>query len=177
MTPLIRYWLDICLLRAGPQDGPASAFILGFAITCYTMVSVLVMSGNYGMLTGTRIALAELAMLVMFIALLLYLLGKAARIRQTLSAMTGAGTLLGLFALPLAMMFQSARVDDSLPFILSFAWLTLLFWNLVVSAHIMRHALSTTFAIGFAVSLVYVLISTQLVMALFPQPDEIGLAR
>ncbi len=85
MTPLIRFWLDVCLLRAGPQDGPASAFILGFAVTCYTMVSVLVLSGTYGMLAGTRLALADLLLLVVFIALLLYLRGKIARIRQTLS--------------------------------------------------------------------------------------------
>ena len=169
MIALLRYWLEVCLLRAAPQDGPASGFILGIAITCYAMVSVLVATGSYGMLAGTRLALAELLLLAAFIALLLYLRGKIARFNQTLSAMTGAGALLGLFALPLVLLADGEAIGEPPSGMLAMAWLVLLFWNLVVSAHIIRHALSTNFAIGFAVSLVYMLISTQLVLMLIPQ--------
>lgn len=180
MTLLFRYWLDLCLLRAAPQDGPASVFILGFALTCYVMVSVLVMTVGYGMLTGTRLALLELVLLAVFVTLLLYLLDKAARIRQTLAAMAGAGSLLGLLAFPLVVLQGPVPEGGSVPVALSLVWLVLLFWNLVVSAHIMRHALSTSFAIGLAVSVLYVLVSTQFAATLFPQqagvmPDEVRL--
>ena len=177
MIPLLRYWLDICRLRAAPQDGPASAFIFGLALTCYAMVSVLVMSGNYGILAGTRIALTELVLLVVCVAALLYLQDKTARINQTLTAITGAGSLLGIVALPLALLFTPIPGNDPLPFVISVAWLSLLLWNLVVSAHIMRHALSTGFAVGFAVSFLYMLISTQIVTTLFPQPAGVELVR
>ena len=44
----------------------------------------------------------------------------------------------------------------------------------------MRHALSTSFAMGLAVSVLYVLVSTQFAATLFPQqagvmPDEVRL--
>ncbi|MGB5260936.1 MAG: hypothetical protein WBO34_10500 [Gammaproteobacteria bacterium] len=169
MTRLFRYWLDLCLLRAAPQDGPASTFTLGFALTCYAMVSVLVMTSGYGMLTGARIALLELALLAAFVTVLLYLLDKAARISQTLAAMAGAGSLLGLVAFPLVLLQGPVTDDGALPLLLSLVWVTLLIWNLAVSAHIMRHALSTSFAIGLAVSVLYLLVSTQIAMTVFPQ--------
>ena len=169
MSTLIRYWLDVCLLRAAPQDGPASRFILGIAVSCYMMVSVLVLTGSYGMLAGSQVALLELGLLAVFVAVLLYMQGKTARINQTLSAMTGAGTVLGLLALPLVFYSGPVRADESLPVLLSIAWLFLLFWNLLVSAHIMRHALTCSFAIGMGVSLLYMLISMQFVATLFPQ--------
>jgi hypothetical protein len=180
MTRLLRYWLDLCLLRAAPQDGPASTFTLGFALTCYAMVSVLVMTGGYGMLTGLGVALLELVLLAVFVMLLLYLLDKAARIRQTLAAMAGAGSLLGLIAFPLVLLQGPVNEEGALPLFLSMLWLALLLWNLVVSAHIMRHALSTSFAMGLAVSVLYLLISTQFAMTVFPEdpgvmPDAVPL--
>ena len=166
---LFRYWLDLCLLRAAPQDGPSSIFILGFTLTCYAMVSVLVMTGSYGMVTGARMAVVELILLSTFIVVLLYLRGKPARIRQTLSAMTGAGSLLGLLALPVVIMAEPNTGNGFTGFILPLAWITLLFWNLAVSAHIIRHALSMSYAIGVAVSFLYMLFSTQFVVKMFPQ--------
>ena len=180
MLLLFRYWLDLCLLRAGPQDGPGSVFSLVFAITCYAMVSVLVMTSGYGMLAGARLALLELVMLVAFIVLLLYLLNKAARINQTLAAMAGAGSLLGLVAFPLVLMQGPENVDGAVPIALSLVWVALLVWNLMVSAHILRHALSSSFGMGLAVAILYLLISTQFAVTLFPQEmtvtsGEVGL--
>jgi hypothetical protein len=125
---------------------------------------MLVMVLSYGFQDGMRIALLELAMLTVFVVLLLYLLGKPARIRQTLSALTGAGTLLGLPALLLVI---AAPEQEASP--LSMAWLMLLVWNLLVTAHIMRHALSSSLAIGLAVALLYILVSTQVIVTAFPQ--------
>ena len=179
MSRLFRYWLELCLLRATPQDGPGSVFSLGFAMTCYAMVSILVMTASYGMLAGGGLALLELAMLVTFVAALLYLLNKAARINQTLAAMAGAGSLLGLVAFPLILLQGPVPEQGTQPLALSLVWVALLLWNLVVSAHILRHALSSSFTIGLAVSIGYLIISTQVAVMLFPQemaitPNEVS---
>lgn len=174
MTLLFRYWLELCLLRAAPQDGPGSVFSLGLAMTCYAMVSILVMTAGYGMLAGARMALLELVMLAAFVAMLLYLLNKATRIKQTLAAMAGAGSLLGLVAFPLVLLQGPVSDEGSQPMVLSLFWVALLVWNLVVSAHILRHALSSSFAIGLAVAILYLLISTQFAVTLFPQEMDVS---
>lgn len=176
MTLLIRYWLDLCLLRAAPQDGPASSFVLGLALTCYAMISVLVLTASYGMLVGARLAILDLLLLVTFILVLLYLSGKITRTYQTLAAMFGAGSLLGLCALPLVLLNNPSTEDTTLPAVASMAWLVLWFWHLVVSAHIIRHALSSNLVVGFVLSLLYMVISTRLALYVIPLQEEVGLA-
>jgi len=121
MTLLIRYWLDLCLLRAAPQDGPASTFVLGLALTCYAMISVLVLTASYGMLVGAGLAVLDLLLLVTFILVLLYLSGKITRTYQTLAAMFGAGSLLGLCAMPLVLLNNPSTEDATLPAVASMA--------------------------------------------------------
>jgi hypothetical protein len=146
------------------------------------MVSVLVLTISYGMASGAQLAFLDLLVMTVFVLVMLYLSDKTARIVQTLSALSGAGTLLGLLALPLVLLSGPASTEASLPFALTLVWLLLSFWNLVVSAHIIRHALSTSLAIGVAMALLYVLISMQFAAIIIPldgnvMPGETGLGK
>ena len=78
--------------------------------------------------------------------------------------MTGSGTLLGL---PPLLMIMLTGSEPSTP-LLSAGWLLLMLWNLLVYAHIMRHALSSSLAVGFALSLLYALLYLQVVGRLIP---------
>ena len=175
MIALVRYWMGLCLLRAAPQDGSASAFILVFSLTCYSMVSVLVLTASYGMGDGVRLAFLEVLLLSAYVVLLLSLTGKSARVRQTLSALTGAGTLLGIVSFLLVLTQGAVPAGDAPSPLASIAWLSLVFWNLVVSAHIIRHALSTNLLVGFVMSLLYMVISTRLALYVIPLQEEVGL--
>jgi hypothetical protein len=168
MLQLIRAWFDICLLRRAPQELPASNYLLGLALCCYAAVSVLVSAQGYDFTRALQLATVDLGLLVVFIWLLLYLQGRQARFNQTLSAMAGTGSIMGLVALPLLLMAGPDTVSGEVPASLVSVWLLLLLWNLFVMAHILRHALSATFLIGFGFSLLYALISMQVITALFP---------
>jgi hypothetical protein len=163
MAQLIRFWFELCLLKAAPQDMSASRPVLGVSAGCYALVSVLVATLSSGFHDGVRMALLELLLLAIFIAGLLYLFNRPARISQTLAALTGSGSLLGLPALVLV-----AGSDFAAP-TLSAGWLLLLLWNLLVNAHILRHALSSSLVLGAGLSILYLLASTQIIMASFPQ--------
>jgi hypothetical protein len=112
--------------------------------------------------------LLDTALLIVFIQALLYLLSRGTRILQTLTAMAGSGSLLGLVALPLVLWGQPSQAEEQVSGLLLYAWLLLLLWNLLVAGHILRHALSTSLGIGVGVALLYALFSMQLVAALFP---------
>jgi hypothetical protein len=168
MLQLFRAWLDICLLRAAPQDLPASGFLLGLALACYVAVSCLVSFLSYGARLALPVALLDAGLLSLFVLGLLYLQNKTPRINQTLSALAGTGSVLGLFALPLVFFLEPGQAAEELPVAVAIFWLCLFFWNLVVVAHIMRHALSVSFAIGIAVSVLYALVSMQILVTVFP---------
>lgn len=168
MLQLIRAWFDICLLRRAPQELPASNYLLGLALCCYAAVSLLVSTQSYEFPRALLLAGVDLGLLVGFVWLLLYLQGKVARFNQTLSAMAGTGSIMGLVALPLLVMASPETVSGPVPASLVSVWLLLLLWNLFVMAHIIRHALSTTFLVGVGFSILYAVISMQVITTLFP---------
>jgi hypothetical protein len=167
MRQLLRFWLDLCLLRVPPQHLPASPWLLGFSLGCYLLLSVLASTISSGFVTGMQIALLDTVMLSVFAVALLYLLSKPQRILQTLSALAGAGTMLGIPAVALSLVVVSGIGPGAES--MSWLWLLLLFWNLLVTAHIIRHAMSSSLALGVAVSLLYILVSTQVMVTSFPQ--------
>jgi hypothetical protein len=169
MLQLIRLWFDICLFRKAPQDLPASGFLSGLSLTCYVLVSFLVAFPSSGIVSAVQLALLDVLMLVVFVSALLYLQSKTERVGQTLSAMAGSGSLLGLFALPLVLLVDPGLPAEQLSPLLTISWLSLLIWNLFVMAHIMRHALSISFAVGLGAAVLYALVSMQMIATLFPQ--------
>ena len=169
MLLLVKTWLDLCLFRAVPQDLPAAGFFLGLSLGCYSLVSLLVASPSLGVMDAAGLALVDTGMLAVFVVMLLYLQSKTERINQTLSALAGSGSLMGLFALPLVLLVDPGQPAEQVPALLGGVWLSLLIWNLFVMAHIMRHALSTSFAIGLGAAVLYALVSMQIVATLFPQ--------
>ena len=169
MLQLIRAWFELCLLRRTPQDLPASGYLLGISLCCYGMVSVLVSSQSYAFNRALLLAGVDLGLLVVFVWSLLSLQNKRARINQTLSALAGSGSLMGMIALPLMLAVGPSTVTEPVPVPLVSLWLLLLLWNLFVMAHIIRHALSSSFVIGFGISLLYALFSMQVITTLFPQ--------
>ena len=167
MLQLIRAWFEICLLRRAPQDLPASSHLLGVSLCCYGLVSVLVSSQSYTFSMALLLTLVDLGLLILFAWSLLYLQNKRARLNQTLSALAGSGSLMGVIALPLLLTIAPDAVTQDVPAPLQSLWLLLLLWNLFIMAHIIRHALSSSFAIGFGISLLYALLNMQVIVTLF----------
>jgi len=168
MRLLIRLFAAICLLRAAPQDLPASRVLLVLALGGYLLLTILLVVPIYGLWHALGVAVLDTTLQVVFIAVLLKLLRCGERVLQTLTAQAGCSCLLGVLAIPLVFWGQPSRTADPAGDLLLIAWLMLLVWNLLVAGHILRHALSTSLATGVGVSLLYSLASSQLVTLLFP---------
>jgi hypothetical protein len=168
MARLILIWFDICLLRAGPQDLPASRALLWLAMASYALVSFLLSLPAYPLVVAGQLALMDATLLSVFAATALYLPGKMARLTQTLTALAGTGTLFGLFALPVIQLFSPGQDAGQPPAWAGMLWLLLFGWNLIVVAHIMRHALSVKLPVAIGIALLYTLVTMQIINVLFP---------
>jgi hypothetical protein len=168
MLRLILVWFDICLLRAGPQDLPASRELLGLSIASYALASFLLSLPGYPLVTAGQLALMDASLVVVFAATALYVTGKMARLMQTLTALSGTGTLLGLMALPVIQLLASGQEAGQPAVLAGLLWLVLFGWNLLVVAHIMRHALSVNFPVATGIAILYTLVALQIINALFP---------
>lgn len=155
MYTLVRPFIEICLLRLNPQDLPYSWLLLGLALLAHTctgaLASAMLLPPGQAVLAGITGSL----LLVLLTAGLLYTQQCQARLVQTLTALAGSMSLLDLAALPITNWWDSlhaAGLDTSLPTLLL---LVLTVWNLVVAAHVLRHALQVTFLLAAAASLAF----------------------
>lgn len=170
MGKLLRRYLDICLLRAGPQDLPGSRFLLGLSLAAYFVVGVVLSLRNLDALAAASLVVVDTALLGGLLFALLWARDLLNRFIQTLAALLGTGVVLELVAWPVLAWQQQAMTADTVNTALMVSSLLLwvwLFWNLMVIGHILRHALSTLLPIGVALGLLYMFISFSVSRTLF----------
>lgn len=165
MNLLRRFW-EVCLLRAGPQDLPASDFLLVLTLLIYIAASFLVSLLQFEFSRAGLVTLVDLLLMAGLSYLILWIARRHARWLQTMTALSGSGAVLSLAALPFLYWSNQIEAENQagLP---DFVLLGMLIWNLVVLAHIFRHALSVSFGFGAVFATLYLYISTRLIRALF----------
>ena len=175
MSTLFNLFFDICLLRKGPQDIPASLVLLKLCLLTYALSGLLTLLSG----TGAGYPLQALVLVLVDIILLagvsygvLLFLGQPQRFTQTLTALSGTGTLLQLIALPLGLWYDRAASSDGVAIIPALLWLSLLLWSITITAHILRHAFAITFALGVLYALGYLTVSWSVAGWLLPLPSE-----
>lgn len=156
---IFRLILDIALLQRGPQTLPASSGLAGAALASYVGVGLLAHQMILPDVNPVGPVLFDLFLLVGFVLSLLYGRGFSGRSRQTLAALGGVGTLLTLVSLPVIRMLDAADASAALAAAGVISWLGLMAWSLLVTAYILRHALSTTFPLGMLLAIAYMMVS------------------
>lgn len=158
----LKILIGICLLRASPQDLPASrAGMLG-ALVAYAAAGVI---GVLDILTfdnALLVTVVDTLLLAAVTQLVLQWRRLENRLTQTLTALAGCGALLSLLAWGAAGLVREAVQPE-------WVWAAFLVWYTLVFGHILRHALSITLAAGVAASLCYLIFSIG-VTGLFMNP-------
>ena len=160
--------LDICLLRAGPQDLPASRRFLTLTLAGYVVVNVLVSRLSLGLREAAVVSLLDTLLLAAFAQVVLRVAARPERFLQTLAALAGTGQLLGLLALPLVAGLLKAQAAGQAAAGLALIWLGVLIWSLLVLGHILRHALAVRFVTGVGIGVLYNLVSIMIMRSVFP---------
>lgn len=176
MQALIRLFIEIALHRKGPQDVPASSAVFGLALLAYLVVGAAVIwpAADSAIVLAGQLLLDLLLVAVIFGGLLA-VTGRAARTMQTLAALFGTGALLSTAALPFV--WINARVfSDGAPVpgmelaavLSTTALFMLLIASLLVTGHVMRHALGWSYAAGVLVATLYFGLSVFVFRLFFP---------
>lgn len=168
MGELIGRFIDICLLRAGPQDLPASSVLRSLTLFAYVASGVMILLPSASFGSAVAQALVDTLLLVALLWAVLRWRGLPERFDQALTALAGTGALLGLAALPLVLtVYQADAAGVATPF-QSLLLLVLFFWTLAVNGHILRHTLATSYAMGLLLGTVYVVLSLGVLGLFFP---------
>lgn len=115
-------------------------------------------------------AVTSTALMLILARAMLILRSHVERFQQTVSALAGSDVLLGLVVWPVTNWLIRADAngtDISAPLIL---WFLILLWSVVVTGHILRHALSMHMGAALGISLGYLVVSYNVMNALFALP-------
>lgn len=159
MRVLFDLIVDICLFRKGPQDLPASQALLGLYLIAYGLSGLLALLVSMPPSTAVFQALVDIVLLAGFTYGILAMMNYGARFVQTLTALAGTYTLFNLIALPLIFWLERASTQTTAPVLPSLLLLALMGWSIVVMAHVLQHALSTSRVMGVLYALGYLVIS------------------
>jgi hypothetical protein len=168
LRALINPFIQICLLRQGPQDLPTSGILLAIALTAHTVMSVVLSHISLNTLQALLSGLLDTVMLVVLTGSLLFVQRRITRVTQTVTALAGTGAIITFLALPLSGWLHGA---DQAAGEGGFALLLLLIltgWSLAIAGHIFRHALSVPYFVGLVLAVVFYWISISVFRALFP---------
>lgn len=170
MAALLRFIIDLCLLRAGPQRLPSASVLMWLFVVIYCALGVAVYLSRYPLQFAISASVLETLLLAAFIQVMLKVWNKPERFVQTLTAVLAAWTLLGLLVLPLVYSMHGMEAGSRDAIYVFFGMTFYLAWNLAVMGHVLRHALEIPLYGGVGLSVLYFLISEMIMAAALPMP-------
>jgi cytochrome bd-type quinol oxidase subunit 2 len=166
---LLRQFVDITLLKRGPDDLPASTGVLAATVGACAAVNLLA-GGLLPPQPGQPLVLLAIdtLMMLLWVWLLLKLARKPERFLQTATGMFGVQLLLApLFAVAL-WVFLRAKDDQGMQLPGAVLILALGLWALVVTARILKSATGWPTFACIALVLAQALVTRGLVLLLYP---------
>ncbi|MCK9529336.1 MAG: hypothetical protein M0R77_02030 [Gammaproteobacteria bacterium] len=148
-------FVRLCFLRVGPQCVPDSPALLWTMLVSHWLLGMVLALFTYPVGQAAALALIGTLLTVALVHGALVFAGRSHRFGQTVTAMAGAEFMLGVLALVISLWYYNGGSEWAA----SLFSLLLLGWNVVVAAHIFRHALDGTRLLGIASALTYTMIS------------------
>ena len=162
MLPLILAFVDIMLHRRGPEDLPASKFLLGLLLAASFGLELTITLWSGG--SGRTVAVAALVTVLnlWFVWALLRTFGRERRFRQTMIAMLGADIVLSLLHAPVIPVLEvpdPERPTVTIPMLLT---MLAFFWQIDISAFVFSRALERPYLLCVAIVVAYALLMLSL---------------
>ncbi|MGH8139607.1 MAG: hypothetical protein ACREVV_15640 [Steroidobacteraceae bacterium] len=171
MRELIRLFMQIALLRRGPQDVPASPLLLAVTVAGYFAVN-LVVSSVLPPFPGPWLAHLGIDVAFMFAwyALLMNVVRRPERFLQTTTAVYGFQAVLSPLLVASVWLTRRFAQDSFWQFPVTLMSLALLIWIIAANSHIVKAALGWSMPPSVALVILQTLAGNLLVLALFPIP-------
>jgi hypothetical protein len=164
MPELIRFFLDLALLRRKPQDLPDSLFLLQVLLLLNLALSFPLGLGVFD--TAADAFLAALLELVLSAGLLfaaLQLQGRSSRWRQSYSALLG----IGIVGTLLTMVYRALAVALGTPVLAATLDLVVFLWLMLAMGHVVRHTFEIPLPFGILIVFAYTMFLLGLVAQWF----------
>jgi hypothetical protein len=162
MNIILRFF-DICLFRSGPDELPDSKWLKYITLIVYFSIGVPIGNFDSDWNIAVWASLADMMLMILVVWLVLYVRGFMGRYNQTITAMAGTGSIVGLISIPIFTMspdmfnVHSLEVEPSMAFLLLIS--LFLLWSLMVIAHIFRRAFEIKPISAVILTIIYIVLA------------------
>lgn len=167
MKTLLNLFLDLCLLRAAPQDIPAAPILLWFTALLNILTNILILFADLKR-TPLQImgeSIFDVVILFSTLHIALYWQNLESRFNQTATAIFGSNVLLGLVVV---IINNGGGGGEG---IIGEIWLLLLLslmvWQFLVLGHILRHTFEISLSPAIIAGIIYTLLSYAVLELIF----------
>ncbi len=160
--------LSLLFLKSAPQDLSYSSRLMVQLAVAYVFSGIVVLQTTLNPEDMFAGILLGFFVQYVFTYLVLQALGRSSRFLQTICAILGVGILFNLLSWPVFSVLSDASLSDTLKSSMSLVFLMLISWEVLVKAHIFRHALEMKMFSALALSFSLFFISIALSQLLFP---------
>jgi hypothetical protein len=142
MKELVRLFVQIAMMRKGPQDLPASVTLLTATAAVFFIINCVV-SAALPPIVGPWFGhlVVNVAFTFLWYALLLRLLGRSERFLQTTTAVFGYQALLAPLWIASLWLVRQFADDDAWRLTISLVALAIVIWKAAVNASVLKAAL------------------------------------
>jgi hypothetical protein len=167
MTEIIRVFVQIALLKRGPQDLPVSRTLLVLTVCAYAGLTALVNDLLASEGTSALPLAVEVAFTLVWYAALLALLGRRERYLQTASAIFGVQTLLMQPLLVSVWLMKRYGQDATWQLPIAVAGLAVVIWMVAANSHVVKAALEFSSAASVGLVILQIACGQLLLFTLF----------
>lgn len=160
---IVLSYIDLCLFKAGPADIPASRWLLRLTLVAYFIIGTVIGLIDNSLKISIVSSLADTVAMVAGLWLMLNFRGRLNRYQQSLTALAGAGSCIGIVGIPIMLLFSHVDVKDQMTSYVMLLMIALMFWSLMVIAHILRNSLDIKPSTAAVLTVVYTVITLMLV--------------
>jgi hypothetical protein len=156
---LIQPFYRLCLFQLSPADLPVSQWLLKLTLVSYLIVGIAIGLIDSSLQISLLSSVSDAASMAFFLWIMLKLRGMTNRYYQSLTAMAGAGTILGLIAIPVMMLFNQVDEVERANSYVMLPVVIMMFWSLMVTAHILKESLDIKSGTAAILTVIYTIIS------------------
>jgi hypothetical protein len=169
MTDLLRLFVQIALLKRGPQDLPGSPTLLAMTALAYFVVNYLVYSLLPEITQPWRQHLiAEVLYTLLSLALILKVAGKSERYLQTTTAIFGYLIVLSPLTLCAGWLLDRYDSAPNVQFPVALFGLLLFVWMIAVGQQVLKAALELSTLASVVLVILWIFTGQLLIFYLFP---------
>jgi len=170
MKELFGLFAQIAISRKGPQDLPASYFLLTLTVFGYWVIRYAVSLAAPPADHWRMHLLIQVVFTLAWYAVLLRLVGKPERFMQTATAIFGAGLLLDPPGVLAVHYWQALPEQHALYVPMAFVVLFIAIWVIRVGSYVLKHALELPLLVCVILTLLQTFIGEMVMRAISPPP-------